>query len=411
MKISKIFLGKEKLNKGLYINSLSLKTKANYYKKIANPNRVYAYRRYDDIDVAMKEREKFVKEIKENRKEITKKYWEDQSEIERIYLSKFEHMKEEKRKSDLAKNAKFAINQAFLCADLIREREETHGRFYAQQKVWQLEEKNRKDDVQSMMYLLDLQTSEWLIPKEGKSNDVMGIAEELAPQSIISHKDFYNKVNKYAILLSQGRIEEANRLKLNDANYKLKNKLLIPVFNNLRKMIRHMSLRPEDAYLQKYKEIRLRLEKMEDKAEKNRLLRELNQKYHSLVVLVKKYMELPQEKFKFIERTLISITNLIVTWNHYIEILYLTDEEIHLNSTNNLIDARELEKFEGREYFQNEGELTTLNLRSFYKNEIDVLEKVDIDKHNEEISNLNSKNRKISKAFLNKVPELNSKFY
>lgn len=332
-------------------------TKSITYAKKPKEITTYKYRRYDNIQ--QKERLEFFQKFKETRKEMLDQYWKDQAIIEEEFKTELQY----KQKNEINKNRQvylsFVINQSFRCRKEMKWRKDLHLKFEAKKRVWQLEEDELNKEKQALLNILDQQSENWLTPTnfDKKINSVL---DEILPTTLISHKDFYNKLNKYALLLDQGDIKAAEQLKYSEEHSEFKNSLLKPLYKNLIKMIKIFS-RPKqfEIHNHHYTQKILNPEKIE----------EIKNSYNQQVKKLNNYDNTPIGKLENIEFQLKFILNMLITWNKYVEILYLTDEEISKNLKKSLEQDKEIEKINlDEEIFWNEEmDSTNTDLNSFVK--------------------------------------------
>ena len=159
-------------------------------------------------------------------------------------------------------------------------------------------------------------------------------------------------------------------------------------------MISHLSKTPEYSYLENYSKIRQRLENNLniEKGFGKELVDKLNSRYSNLLEILREYNEHPSEKIRYIERSLYCLSNLLITWNKYVEILYLSDKEIEIRT--------------------NEAKISLRELRKFVKNNDDIdLDEIDYSDYIDEIGSHVLVNKELkSEVHLKKVSDINSKF-
>lgn len=340
----------------IYINNFNFKLNkfssynfvVNYYKKVRNPDKIYKYRRYDEE--GDKDKEEFQRQLKESRKQITETYWKEQSKIEAGYFKDFKEIQEREKIANQITSFEFIVAQSWKCAKDMHLRKLAHDRFYAKQNVWRLEDAAKSEENQALLSLIDREAEHWLTPQNFYQN-ISSVIDEILPHTIISHRDYYNKVNKYALLMDKGMVESAENLKNNSENSEFKNKLLEPIFTNLKKMIRHLSKNPEHVYLEKYTSIKNKLENHYDitKGEGKIIHDKFKDIFTSLIEKQRILNDVPNNKINLIEKTLTSLINITITWNKYIEVLYMTDEEISKLNSGNGVDTREIDLLDDKE--------------------------------------------------------------
>ena len=320
----------------------------NYSKKPKEIDRVYKYRRYDNEQV--KDFNEFQKNLKESRRKITEEYWEENSQIEKNYLKGLE-IKQLKEKDDLRKrNLRWIIKQSWICYKDILKRKDLHQKYYAKEKVWNMAEKEMNIEKQALLNILDKQAENWLTP-DTMDEKMHHILDEILPPTIISHKDYYNKLSKYALLIDSGKLEEAEKLKGSDEHMEAKNKLLFPIYQNIRKIIERLSVDSNSYYsiLKKYETYKNILITKFGTIEKGEGLIEfidLKKRVKMMLDIIDEQYSKPSKKLSLIEIQIQGILNLIISWNKYVEILYMTDEDIFKILNNSPFQDKEFEKYE-----------------------------------------------------------------
>lgn len=321
---------------------LSKKSFANYFKKIKNPEKIYKYRRYDGS--YEKEKEEFIHKYKETRKELVDTFWKEHSVIEKEYLDDFYESQLELKKENQIKDVDFIISQAWKCAKETNHRKEAHDRFYAKQKAWRLEDSIKKDDQQGLLNLMDRQAENWLTIKNFNQK-IPYVIDELLPPTVISHNDYYSKLSAYAVLVDSGELEKAEELKRGDFNIEEKNSILEPLFINLKKMIKSISKTNENKYVEAYSIIERKLKNAynTERGEGKDLLDNFKSLFKKMVEIQRQINENDSNKLIAIEHTLQNLINLIITWNKYVEILYMTADAMQKNIDELGISRREIE--------------------------------------------------------------------
>ena len=77
-------------------------------------------------------------------------------------------------------------------------------------------------------------------------------ADVVIPQTILDFGEYQMKLQKLAMLAEQGKNKEMQDVLDNRQQYDLKNRLLQPVFRDIKSQIRHMSYNPEFELMREY---------------------------------------------------------------------------------------------------------------------------------------------------------------
>ncbi len=180
--------------------------------------------------------------------------------------------------------------------------------------------------------MLDRQAEEdWLTP-ENIDYKLSQQINQILPPTILSHVDYYKKLNDYALLMEQGHTKEAEDIKLNKNIIHYKNKQLQPIYEELKTIIRHFTYTEENSIHALYQETMMRIDNYlvtNNNKEDFKLLKDnLNYLFKKLVHLLMQENEKPDNKLQIIEHQLKHLTMVLVLWNKYTEIIYTSDAEI-----------------------------------------------------------------------------------
>lgn len=353
---------------------------ANYFKKVKNPTKIYKYRRYDGS--YEKEKEEFIKKFKDTRKELIDTFWKEHSVVEQEYLRDFYEGNLELKKENQIKDVDFIISQSWKCAKETAYRKEAHDRFYAKQAAWRYEDSLKKQDLQGLFNIMDKQAENWLTTKNF-SQKIPYVIDELLPPTVISHNDYYKKLSDYALLVDLGKLEEAENFRRGDLNIEEKNSFLGPLYDNLKKMIKNVSKTNENKYIEAFSILEAKIKSAYNiENGKGKEIHSIFKKlFKRMVDIQRELNEKDSYKLNAIENTLSNLMNLIITWNKYVEILYITSDEM---------------KKEGDKYNISNHEVATIQ---DYENDYDIL-----DTNSEDYVN----RKKFQ--FLNNISSIDSKF-
>lgn len=322
---------------------ISKRGAANYFKKLKDPDRVFRKGRFDGEHI--KEKAEYVETYNNRIKEIKKEFWTEHTKVENDAIENFNKVEGERLWHDNCKDRNWLIQQSWNCQNKMKDLMDAQKKFLARRKIWKIEDDEKFEENQALLTLLDRQSKNWLTPANF-SHQISNVLDIILPPSIVSHKDYYNKLNTYALLIDEGKLEEAERFKRQDLNDNYKNSLLEPVFTNLKKMIKNMTHTSEHDYYMKYDNLRKKIENNYDTTRGlgKDLLDALKSKFKEIIIKKRELSEAPAQKLEQIESSLSTIISLIIGWNRYCEIVYMSDENLGKLSKqiNNEPDEEEL---------------------------------------------------------------------
>lgn len=185
----------------------------------------------------------------------------------------------------------------------------------------------QKNDLLTM---LDHQSKEWLTPQNMEEKLEIEL-NNLLPPIIASHKDYYNRLIKFSYNIEQGKFEEAEDVKINKKIVEYKNKLLAPLYQELKTVIKYLTITEENSVFELYREtinrIKSRFEVDKDTAIKT-LMEKITYDFKKLITLIRLENEKPENKLMIIESQLKSLAMILVIWNKYTDIIYKPDERV-----------------------------------------------------------------------------------
>ena len=205
----------------------------------------------------------------------------------------------------------------------------------------------QKNDLLTM---LDKQSKDWLTP-HNIDEKLETELNNLLPPIIASHKDYYNRLIKFSYNIEQGKFEEAEDLKINKKIVEYKNKLLSPLYEELKTIIKFLTVTEENSVFELYKEtvnrVRSKFSTDNDLELKN-LIERISYNFKKLITLIRLENEKPENKILLIENQLKSLIMILVIWNRYTDVIYKPEELIE----NELDDSKKL-TFQTRQRLDN----------------------------------------------------------
>jgi len=186
--------------------------------------------------------------------------------------------------------------------------------------------------------MLDREAEEsWLTP-ENIDTKLSQQINKILPPTILSHKDYYQRLNKYALLLEQGFDKEAEESKLNEVVLKFKNKKLAPLYDELKMIIKHLTYTEEHSTFELYRETINRIDNYlaqnENSALTNHLKNNLTFLFKKLITLIRLENDKPDNKIELIENHIKSLIMILVVWNKYVEIIYMPESDVNKQMEN-----------------------------------------------------------------------------
>lgn len=209
--------------------------------------------------------------------------------------------------------------------------------FIAKQKLWRQQDMEILMQKNDLLTMLDRQSKDWLTPQniEEKLETELN---NLLPPIIASHKDYYNRLVKFSFNIEQGKFEDAEDLKINKKIVEYKNKLLSPLYQELKTIIKYLTINEENAAFDLYKETINRLKSKynsESDPELKNLMQKISYDFKKLITLIRLENEKPENKLNLVENQLKSLVMILVVWNKYTDLIYKNEddieEEIELN--------------------------------------------------------------------------------
>jgi hypothetical protein len=200
--------------------------------------------------------------------------------------------------------------------------------FLAKQKLWKEQDAEELMKKHNLLSMLDRQAEHWLTPNniDEKINVELN---NIFPPVILSHVDYYNKINKYAILLEQGNNQEAEELRQNRKVIDWKNKELGPLYNELKTIIKHMTYNEENSVFELYNQTVNRLNvNFEGMSQIEPIIEHFTALFKQLITLIRLEQEEASVKMETIESQLSSIIMILVIWSRYTDIIYMPDSEV-----------------------------------------------------------------------------------
>jgi hypothetical protein len=172
---------------------------------------------------------------------------------------------------------------------------------------------------------------DWLTP-DNIDTRLSQQMNKILPPAILSHVDYYNRINKYSLLIETGQYEKAEELKLNKKIIEYKNNLLQPLYVELKMIISHLTYNEEHSVYSLYKETINRIENFIDfKDNKSNVIYlkdSLTFLFKRLISLIRLENEKANNKIEIIEKQMKALTMILVIWNKYVDIIYMPDFDV-----------------------------------------------------------------------------------
>ena len=185
----------------------------------------------------------------------------------------------------------------------------------------------QKNDLLTM---LDRQSKDWLTP-QNIDEKLETELNNLLPPIIASHKDYYNRLVKFSFNIEQGKFEDAEDLKINKKIVEYKNKLLSPLYQELKTIIKYLTITEENSAFDLYKETINRIKSKydsENDAELKNLMQKITYDFKKLITLIRLENEKPENKLNLIENQLKSLVMILVVWGKYTDTIYKSEDDI-----------------------------------------------------------------------------------
>jgi hypothetical protein len=312
------------------LKSIIFKTlKPNYTSQIIKPFSMYRsnglQKEYE------KEKAEYNKQKKETIRNHQKQYWEEQTKIENDYLEEFTIANKRKKMILDGKHRNGMIKNAMLCYKNIQFEIERQQKFIAKQKIWREQDAQELLDKHSLLTMLDRQAEEdWLTPSNFDEK-VSKEMNKILPPTILSHVDYYNRLQKYAVLMDAGKTELAEELKINKKVIDYKNRMLQSIYEELKVVIKYLTYTEEHSVFSLYQHTILRIENYlqpNTNQDSKFLIDKFTTLFKNLIALIRLENSNPDRKVELIENQLKALTMILVLWNKYTEVIYLPEHQV-----------------------------------------------------------------------------------
>ena len=183
-----------------------------------------------------------------------------------------------------------------------------------------------------MLDALELeQEKRW--PKLGNLDKKIDL-DLIFPQNVLNFSEYQAKIQKLALLAEAGDTDGMQALLDNKSIIDKKNKLLQPIFRDVKSQIKHMTHTPEFELMREYLSMREQIvtsgEGAGDNTATARKLNKLRAYYG--VLLAKRKKEINESlplQLKTIKQRLDNIYELLSLWNRYTEVIYMPESEMN----------------------------------------------------------------------------------
>ena len=160
-------------------------------------------------------------------------------------------------------------------------------------------------------------------------------ADVIIPQTVLNYQEYQNKLQRLAVYAELGDHTAMQSVLDNQLVLEKKNRLLQPIFRDLKSQIRHMSYTPEYEvmrdYLTQRRQIESSVKGQASEAWRTKSLTQLRELYAML--LVKREQKIRSSvamRLKTLQKRLEDIFHLINLWNQYIEVIYMPEYEVNM---------------------------------------------------------------------------------
>ena len=160
-------------------------------------------------------------------------------------------------------------------------------------------------------------------------------ADVVIPQTVLNYAEYQAKLQRLAMFADMGDQQAMQDVLDNQLVIERKNKLLQPLFRDIKSQIRHMSFTPEfeiiREYVSKHKQIQNSVKAMSNAEFKEKQLGQLKELYSML--LAKRQQKIRGSlslRLKTLQQRLENIFELLNLWNQYVEVIYMPEGEVHM---------------------------------------------------------------------------------
>lgn len=160
-------------------------------------------------------------------------------------------------------------------------------------------------------------------------------ADVIIPQTILNYGEYQAKLQRLAMFAELGDREAMQAVLDNQVVLEKKNRLLQPLFRDMKSQIRHMSFTPEYEMLREYvhkrRQIETSVKGQASEAWKEKSCEQLRELY--AILLAKRQQKIRGSlslRVKTLQKRLENIFELLSLWNQYVEVVYMPEGEVHM---------------------------------------------------------------------------------
>ena len=270
-------------------------------------------------------------------------YWQMQTQVENKFFQDYREERHWKQHSDL--------NSWRTKIIIAGKRTQEHMKYLDKKekntlKAMQLKDIGNMSKTISDKIMLDAlqleETKRW--PKLGKLDQSINL-DLIFPQNILNFGEYQEKIQKLALYADVGDSKGMQSILDNNNIIEKKNKLLQPLFRDIKSQIRHMTHTPEYELMREYISKRQQiLNSARGQADKNyaeSAVGELRKLYG--VLLAKRKLEIESNlslQLKTIKARLDGIYELLMLWKKYTDIIYMPEAQLNFVELLEKMDIR-----------------------------------------------------------------------
>lgn len=212
-----------------------------------------------------------------------------------------------------------------ICKQTFRERQALENRSvkmkkkYANLKKFYIENSLKKTRRKELLDLLNKESKHWFNYENIESALKTSI---LIPNNLNYQSDYFVRLQEKAMLFIQGQYEEIEEYNIDGRVIHYKNSKLKPVFMSMINILGELRKNELERIYEEFKIATYGLKESSISNEMKEVKQnELTELYQLLIAKIKRDINKPDYKLKFMREKLILIYNLLLSWREYVDML------------------------------------------------------------------------------------------
>ena len=281
--------------------------------------------------------------MKEARKKHKEEYWRVQTQVENQGFQQFREERLKKQQDDLTSWRTSVCKIAYQTQkklDLLTKKEDL---LLESMRRSDIKQTRKRVSDKLMLNAMEIEQNRFWPSLSTLDSKID--SDVIIPQTVLNFGEYQAKLQKLAILYEQGKDKEMQSLLDNQQQIDRKNKLLQPIFREMKGLIRHMSFNPEFELMREYITKRNQFDKTlqgtKSPEERTQIMLKLKKMYAA--ILAQRQNELRNSttlRLKTIQKRLEDIFELLNLWNQYVDVVYMSEAETNMLEAISQMDAR-----------------------------------------------------------------------